>query len=170
MEKTKETNRPLAGLLHGDQQPRLAMEADVKSDTNTRKRAEDAAADQAKHGNRCFAKRVGAGPTSLASLGKIAKPPLAPKKCISDALVDKNATAPKPCLSPEEMRTLTAAGGLHPTGIPSTAMTTIFPRPCFSWSLGETKKHTSRTNNQLAPFGWWRVIQTISRQTRVQYC
>ena len=32
--------------------------------------------------------------------------------CEDNALVDKDAAAPKPCLSPVEMRTLTVAGGL----------------------------------------------------------
>ena len=45
MEKTRKTNQRLAGLLHGAQHPRLAMEPDVKPDTKTRKRTEDAAAD-----------------------------------------------------------------------------------------------------------------------------
>ena len=34
------------------------------------------------------------------------------------------------------MCTLTTAGGLLPAGTPSTAMSTIFPLPFFSWSLG----------------------------------
>ena len=82
------------------------------------------------------------------------------------ALVDNNAVAPKSCLSPAEMCTRTAAGGLLSAGTASTARRTIFPRPFFSWSLGETKKRTSRINNQLAPF-WRRVIQTKSRRTLV---
>ena len=48
MEDTKEknnSNQRLAGLQHQAQQPRFAMEADVKSDTKTRKRTEGAAAD-----------------------------------------------------------------------------------------------------------------------------
>ena len=82
-------------------------------------------------------------------------------------LVDKEAAAPKPCLSSVEMRTLTTAGGLLPAGTASIATRTIFPRFSFSWSLGEIKKSTSRTNNQRAPLCRWRVIQTKSRQTLV---
>ena len=48
----------------------------------------------------------------------------------------------------------------------STAMRTIFPRPPFSWSLGETKKNTSRIDYKLAPF-WRRVIPKKSRKTQV---
>ena len=44
----------------------------------------------------------------------------------NDALVDKGAAAPKPCLSPVERHT-TAAGGLLPAGTASTAMRTISP-------------------------------------------
>ena len=64
------------------------------------------------------------------------------------------------------MRTLIAAGGLLPAGTVSIAIRAIFPRSYFSWSLSEkTKKSNSLTNNQLAPPGWRRAIQTESRQT-----
>ena len=66
------TDQRLAGLEHVARQPRLATEADVPSDKKTRKRAEDAASDQAKHGDSCSAKRAHAGLTSLTSFGKIA--------------------------------------------------------------------------------------------------
>ena len=45
MDRTIETNRHLARLLHGAQQSCLAIEADVKSDTKTRERMEDVATD-----------------------------------------------------------------------------------------------------------------------------
>ena len=45
----------------------------------------------------------------------------------NDALVDKGAAAPKPCLSPVEMRTTTAPGGLISANIASTATGTISP-------------------------------------------
>ena len=107
-----------------------------------------------------------------------AEPPAFPHR--DDIVVDKGAAAPKSFLSPMEMCTLTAASVLFPTGTAFTAMRIIFPRPLFSWSLGETKKRISRTsiqnalyyssfwriNNQLASF-WRRVIQTKSRQTLV---
>ncbi|CAM9505935.1 unnamed protein product, partial [Ascophyllum nodosum] len=43
------TSQCLAELQHGAQQPRLTTEADVEPDTKTRKRTENAAADQAKN-------------------------------------------------------------------------------------------------------------------------
>ena len=94
------------------------------------------------------------------------EPPAHPRR--DDVLVDKGASAPKPCLSPVEMRTLTAAGDLLPAGTASTTMKTIFSRSIFSWSLDEEteKKSTSRTNNQLAP-RLEEVYQTKSRQTLV---
>ena len=67
------TKKGLAGLKQDARQPRLATEADVPTDKNNRKRVEDAAADQAKHGDSCSAKRVDAGPMSLTNFGKIAE-------------------------------------------------------------------------------------------------
>ena len=66
-----------------------------------------------------------------------------------------------------EMRTLTAAGGLMPTGTASITMRTIFVRQFFSWSLDEkTEKSTSRTNfHQLTPCCWREVTQNKFRQT-----
>ena len=69
------TDQRLAGLEHDARQPRLAMEADLSADKKTRKRVKDAAADQAKHGDRCSAKRVDTGSTTLISFGMKAKPP-----------------------------------------------------------------------------------------------
>ena len=118
------------------------MEADVKPNTKTRKRTENAAADQAKHGDSSSAKRVDAGLTSSTSFGMIPEPPTLPRR--DDALVDKGAEAPKPCISPVKMRTLTAAGGLLPACTASTAMMTIFSRALPSWTLGEeTKEKTA---------------------------
>ena len=130
--KMRKTRQRSAGLEHDARQPRLATEADVPTDTKTIKCAEDATADQAKDGDSCSAKRVDPGLTSLTSFGKIAEPTLAPEKCTSDALVDKSAAVPKACLSPVEIRTLTATGGLLPTGTASTAMRIIVSRPLFS--------------------------------------
>ena len=62
---------------------------------------------------------------------------------------------------------LTASGGLSLADAASTAMRTMFSRSFVSWSLGEIKKSTSRTNNQLAPLCRWRVIQTKSRKKGV---
>ena len=118
--------------------------------------------------NNSSARRVDDGPTSLTNFGKIAKPPLAPEKCIGGALVNEGHEAPKRYLPPVEARMLSsAAGGLLSSGTASTAMRTVFPRPFLSWSLGrETKRRAGRTNfDQLAPPYWTRVIQTKSRQT-----
>ena len=105
------------------------MEADVKSHTKIRKRTENAAVDQAKHVDKSSSARVNAVPTCSTSFGIKAEPPTHPLR--DDALVDKGAAAPKPHLSPVEMRTLTAAGGLLPAGTASSVMRTIFPRPLF---------------------------------------
>ena len=158
----------LAGLEQDARQPRLVTEVDVPTHTKTCKRAEDAAADQAKHGDSCFAKKVDPDLMYLTSFGDdFTKPPTLPR-CRDDAMVNKGAEAPKPCRSPVETRTPTVASGLLPAGTASTAMRAIFPRPLFSWSPSEeTKKSTSRTNNQLAPLCGWRVIHMKSRQTLV---
>ena len=122
-EDMRRLNQRLTSLEQDARQPHLAMEADVTADKKTRERTEDAAAAvQAKHGDSC--KRVQAGPTSSTIFGKKAEAPALP--CRDDVLIDiKGAAAPKPCLSPVEMRTLTAAGGLLPTGKISTTTMTI---------------------------------------------
>ena len=161
------TNKRLAGLEHEARQPRLATEADVEADKKTRKRTKDAsAADREKNGDNSFARRVDDGPMSLTSFGMIAERP-APEKSIADDLVHKGAEVPNPCLSPVEMRTPTATGGLLPAGTASTEMRTIFSRPLPSWTLGEdTKTITDQRNiNQLVPPCWRKVIPTKSRQS-----
>ena len=126
MEIARGAIRYLAGLEQDVQQSCLATEADVPIYTKTCKRVEGAAADQAKHGDSCSAKKVDPDLMCLTSFGDDStKPPALP--CFrDDAMVDKSAPAPKPRLSPVEMRTLTAAGGLLPAGTASTATRTIF--------------------------------------------
>ena len=69
-------------------QPRLAMEADVIPGTKTRKRTEDAAADQAKHGDKSSSAQVDHDSMCPTSFGdKPTKPLALPWK--DDALVDK---------------------------------------------------------------------------------
>ena len=75
------------------------------------------------------AKKIDNGPTSLTSFRMMAEPPALPSR--DDALVDKSAAGPKPCLSPVKMRTLTAVGGLLPASAAFTAMRIIFLRPFF---------------------------------------
>ena len=117
------------------------------------------------NGDSSFA-RVDYGPMSLASFGMIAVPSAVP--CKDDALVNRGAEAPKPCLSPGDIRTTTTAGGLLPTGTASAAMMTIFSRPLPCWTLGEKTKRIALTNfNQFALPYWRKVIQTKSRQTLV---
>ena len=117
IEKTRETNRRLAGLVHRAQQPRLATEADVKSDTKTRKRTEDVAADRMISGDNSSA-QVDPDPICLTRFGGDSTGPTALPCSRDDALVGKGAAAPKLCLSPTEMRMLTAAGGLLPPAQP----------------------------------------------------
>ena len=121
------TKKRLAGLEQDARQPRLAAVADVETDKKTRKRTEGvAAADRAKYnGDSSSARGVDNGPTNSTSFSMIAEP-LA-LLCRDDALVDKGTEAPKPCLSPVDMRTLTVPGDLLPAGIVFAAIRTIFP-------------------------------------------
>ena len=103
------------------------MEADVKTDKKTRERTEGAAAAvQAKHGDSCSARRVQAGPKSSTSFGDDFTGPLSLPFSRDDVLVGNGAEAPKVYLSPLEMRTPTAAGGLLPTDTTSTVTRTTF--------------------------------------------
>ena len=152
------------------------MEADLTADKKTHERTEGVAA-TAQDEDRCSAKRVQAGPTSPAILGKKAEPPVLPRR--DDVLVDNGASAPKSCLSPLEMRTPTAAGGLHPAGKDSTMTRVIYNQPRLLFCpTGETNpKRTSVqyasysssfwSNNLLAAPFCRRVIETKSEQTLV---
>ena len=114
----------------------------MKSDTKTRKRIEDAAADQAKDGDICSAKRVQAGPTSSTSFDMKTESPVLPRR--DNVLVDKGAAAPKPCLSPVQMRTLTSAGDLLPAGKASTATKIIFYQsPLWFFPIEEVHPRTT---------------------------
>ena len=119
----RRANQRLVGLEQKASQPRLATEANAPTETKTRKRMEDAEADQANNGDSSTSKKVQAGPSSTC-FGMKAEPPALPRR--DDVLVDIGAAALKPCLSPVEMRTLTAAGGLLPTGKIATATKIIF--------------------------------------------
>ena len=158
------TEKRLAVLEHDARRPRLTTETDVPTVKKTRKHAQDAAADQAKHGDRCSAKRLDTGPTCSTSFGMTADPPALSRR--NDVVFDKGAEAPKSHFPSVEVRMLlSATGDQIPAGTASTAIRTIFPQPLFSWSLGEvTKKSNSRTNNQLAPFCWRIIIHAKSRQ------
>ena len=139
-EKMRQTHRYLAGLEHKARQPRLATEVDVESDTKTRKHTEGAAAADRVNNRDSSSARDDDGPTNLISFGMIAEP-LAPEKCIGDALVNNGAEAPKPHLPSIEVRMLSsAAGDLLPAGTASAAMRTIFPLPLLSWVICEAKE------------------------------
>ena len=127
------------------------MEADVTPDTKTHKRTEDATIAQVVNEDSSSARKVDIGPTTSTSFGMITESPAL--LCRDDALVGKGAEALRPCLSPVEIHTLPAAGGLLPADTVSTAIRTIVSRSLPSWTLGEeTKERTSQTGrNQLAP-------------------
>ena len=70
-------------------------------------------------------------PTSLTSFGNIAEP-LAPEKGIGDALVNEDAEAPKPYLSPVKVHMLTSTSGdLQHADSACTILRTISPPHSF---------------------------------------
>ena len=127
------------------------MEADIKPDTKTRKRMENVAADRVMSGDSSSA-QVDPDPMCLTSFGDDSTGPPALPCSRDDILVDKGAAVPKPCLSLMDMRTLTAAGGLLPADIASTAMRTIFPRPFFLGSLEKPRNVPAGQTTSLPPF------------------
>ena len=148
MEKTSESRQHSASLEHDNaRQPRLAIKADVKPDKKTRKRMEGAAAaEQVVSGDNSSA-QVDTAPFRLTRFGNDSARSPALNSSRDDALVDNGAAPTKPCFSPAEMRTGTAAGGLLSAGTVSTAIRTIFSRAFPSWTLGdEVNERTSRTN------------------------
>ena len=172
------TEQRSANLEQDVRQPRLAMEADVAADKKTRERTKGAAtAGQAMHGDDFSTNRVQAGPTCSTSYGVKAEPPVL--SCRDGILVEHGAAAPKSWLSPLEMHTLTAAGGLLPTGKISTATRTTLHQLPLSFVLPDRRdkfedfnsvrlvlQHFGWINNQQAPF-WPRVIEIKSRQNLV---
>ena len=105
------------------------MVVDGQADKKTRERTEDAAkAAQAMHGDSFSASRVDPGPkTNSMSFGVKAEPPAHPSR--DDVVVENGAAAPNSCLSPLEMSTASAAGGLLPIGKISSATKIIFNQP-----------------------------------------
>ena len=152
-ENLRGIDQRLASLKQDAQQPRLAMETDVKTDKKTRKRTESAAtAVQTKHGDSCSGKRVQVGLKRSTSFGVKAEPLALP--CRDDVLVENGAAAPKSYLSPLEMRTSTTAGGLP-----------LWFCPTVEKKMGTSILYTSYDsifwwiNNQQAPV-WPRAIET----------
>ena len=164
----RRVNPRLVSLEQDARQPRLAMKADIIAEKQTCERTEGAAAAvQAKHGDSCSVKRVQAGPTNSTCFDEKAEPPALPHE--DDILVDNGAAAPRPCLSPVEMRRLTAAGDLPSTGKTSTVTMTIFQQLSLGFCL--TKGIKFKTSNQYAMdySSFWKLkaIQTQSGQTLV---
>ena len=155
-EDLRRIGQRLASLEHDARRPRSAMEADVPADEKTRERTEGAAkAVQAKHGDSCTAKRVQDGPTTSTCFDVKAEPPALP--CRNNVLVENGAAAPKSCLSPLEMRSTTAAGGLLPTGQASTITKTTFDEPTLRFCSTE-ETNSERTSTQYALYHssfWW---------------
>ena len=136
----------LASLEHDARQPRLVMEATGQADTKTRERTKGAAkAAQAMHEDNFSANRV--DPDSTCSTGFGVKVEPSALSCRDDVVVENGAATPQSCLSPLEMRTTTAAGGLLPTDETSTALSTTFDHSTL-WFC-----QTEETELQLHPPG-----------------
>ena len=156
----------LAGLEDDDRQSRLASKkADVPTDKKTCKRAEDTAADQAKHGDSCSAKRVDAGPTSSTSFGMTAKTPVLPRR--DTVLVNKGVEALMPHLPPMEVRCY------HPPPVanclpaqPLQRWGPSFP-DCFFLGASVKRSRNEPAGQPAPPPYWTRVIQTKPRHTLV---
>ena len=127
-EKVIERRQHSARLEQGARQSRLAIEADVTSDKKTRKRTEGAAAAERMLSGDNSSAQVDTNPIRLTSLGENSTGLPALFCPRDDALVDNGTATPKPCLSPAEMRTRTAAGSLLPAGTVSTAMRRVLSR------------------------------------------
>ena len=151
------------------------MQADIK----TRKRTEGVAtAVQAMHGDSCSANRVDTDPMCSTTLGGDSTGPSALPCLGDDALVGKDAAAPKSCFSPLKIRSTTAAGGLLTTGETSTALSITFDHAILWFcQTEETVLRTSTPsasydssfwrNNLLAAPSYRRVIETESGQNRM---
>ena len=156
------TEKRSASLKQDAQQPRLTMEADVAAAMKTSEGTEGAAAAvEAKHGDICSARRVQVGPNSSTSFGVKAETPALP--CRDDVLVENGAAAPKPCLSPLEMHTPRAAGGLLPAGKASTTTRITFYQPRLRFCPTEETK-SERTSIQYASYysSFWRINNLLA--------
>ena len=137
-EEMRKMDQHVTRLEHEARQPSLAMEADGPADTTkTRERTEGAAtAVQAMRGDCFSARRVEPGPTTNSTrFGVKAGPPALP--CRDDSVVESGAAAIESCLPSVEMRPLTAAGGLVPTGEASKASETTSDQPPLRFCLTE---------------------------------
>ena len=146
----------------------VATEADVPTNTKTRKRAEDAAADQATHEDSCSSRKVYPDLMCRTSSGDDSTESPALPCFRDDAMVDKDAAAPKLCLSLLEMRTLKAIGGLFSAGTASTATRTIFHQlPLWFFPTEEMK---SRTPTQYATTYYSSFRKILERNEGKLWC
>ena len=130
-EEMRAAKQRLAGLEHEAQPLRHAMGEVVKSNTKTRKRMEDVAEDRAISGDSFSVNQVDPDQMCLTRFVDDSIIPLDLPFSRDDALVDKDAAAPKPCLSTTEMRTLTLAGDLPPASTVSKATISSFTSRLF---------------------------------------
>ena len=179
-EEWRSIDQRLTRLEHDARQPRLAMEADGPANTKTCERtAGVTTAVQAMHGDSLSACRGYPGPMSNSnSFGMMAELPTFP--CRDDFVVEIGDAAPKSCLPSMAMRTITAAGGLLPTGKTATETTTFNESPLWLYATEETnskeaifeKTSTAYVSfdssfwNLLAASSCRRVIETKSGQNR----
>ena len=130
-ENMRRSNLRSAILEQEARQPSLATEADVPHDTKTRNHIEDVSAERVIGGDNSSV-QVDTDTVCRTSFGDDSTK-LQALPCSKDgATVDKGAAAPKPCLSPTEISTRIATGGLLSADTASTAMRTIFSRPSHS--------------------------------------
>ena len=112
------------------------METD-ETNAKTHERTEGAAiAVQAMRGDSCTTKQKAQdGPKTSITFGVEAEPPDLP--CRDDVLVEGGDAAPRSCLPSLEMRSLTAASGLLPTGEASIATRTTSNEPLLRFYTTE---------------------------------
>ena len=178
LDERRRIDQCLTSLEQDARQPRLTKEANGPADTKNRERTEGVATVvQAMHGDSLSANQVDPGPKTTSTSFGVKAEPLA-LLCREDVLVENGAAAPKSCLSPLEILSPIAAGGLLPAGETSTATKITFDHPTFWFCLTEdTNLKTSILyvsylssfgwiNNQQAPFRP-RVIETKSGQNRI---
>ena len=117
----------------------------MPADDKTHERPEGAAkAVQPMHGDSVFANMVDPDPESYTSFGGDSTKPPAFLCSRDDSLVGNGAAAPKSCLSPLEMRSLIATGGVLAAGEASTTTRITFYQPLVRFCPNEeTKLRTS---------------------------
>ena len=178
MDEKRSMDQHETNLEQDARQPRLAMEGDGRANMKTCERTEGAAtAEQAMRGDNFSARRVEPGPrTNSSSVGIMAEAPALP--CRDDILVENGDASPKSRLPFLEMRSLSAAGGLLPTGKAFTATRTNFNKPPLRFYLTEETDsktnwrtrilHVSYDSNFLpAAYSFRMVIETKSGENRM---